>query len=129
MLSHVAIFLVAYIGIEDAGTGWLAIDGTTCECVLVVWMMNQENAGGVDPAAQFVSRISQPGRLAIYFASCLGISTLVYVVLGSFVAMRRAVTASRRASTWASTSPLRYRCPDLETTTGNHAVYLTILSF
>ena len=51
-------------------------------------MMNQKkHAGGVDPAAQFVSRISQPGRLAIYFASCLGISTLVYVVLGSFVAI------------------------------------------
>jgi hypothetical protein len=89
VLSHVAIFLVAYIGIEDADTGWLAINvWHNLQYVLVVWMMNQKKyAGGIDPAAQFLSRISQPGRLAIYFASCLAISTLVYVVLGSFVAI------------------------------------------
>jgi hypothetical protein len=89
VLSHVAIFLVAYIAIEDADTGWLAINvWHNLQYVAVVWMMNQKKyAGGIDPAAQFLSRISQPGRIAIYFASCLGISTLVYVVLGSFVAI------------------------------------------
>jgi hypothetical protein len=89
VLSHVAIFLVAYIGIEDADSGWLAINvWHNLQYVLVVWMMNQKKyAGGVDPAAQFLSRISQPGRIAIYFASCLAVSTVVYVVLGSFVAL------------------------------------------
>ena len=87
VLSHVAIFLVAYVGIEDANTGWLAINvWHNLQYVLVVWMMNQKKyAGGIDPAAQFISRISQPGRVAIYFLSCLAISTVVYVVLGSFV--------------------------------------------
>jgi len=89
VLSHVAIFLVAYVGIEDANTGWLAINvWHNLQYVLVVWMMNQKKyAGGIDPAAQFISRISQPGRIAIYFLSCLAISTVVYVVLGSFVAV------------------------------------------
>jgi hypothetical protein len=33
-----------------------------------------------------VSRISQPHRVAAYFTTCLVISTVVYVVLGQFVA-------------------------------------------
>jgi hypothetical protein len=89
VLSHVAIFLLAYVGIEDANTGWLAINvWHNLQYVLVVWMMNQKKyAGGVDPTARFISRISQPGRIAIYFLSCLAISTVVYVILGSFVAI------------------------------------------
>ncbi len=89
VLSHVAIFLVAYVGIEDANTGWLAINvWHNLQYVLVVWMMNQKKyASGIDPAARFISRISQPGRVAIYFLSCLAISTGVYAVLGSVVAV------------------------------------------
>ena len=89
VLSHVAIFLVAYVGIEDANTGWLAINvWHNLQYVLVVWMTNVKRfAGGIDPEARFLSRISQPGRIAIYFLSCLAISTVVYVVLGSFVAV------------------------------------------
>ena len=66
VLSHVAIFLVAYIAIEDVNTGWLAINvWHNFQYVLVVWMMNTKKyAGGIDPAARFLSRISQPGRIA-----------------------------------------------------------------
>jgi hypothetical protein len=89
VLSHVAIFLVAYIAIEDVNTGWLAINvWHNLQYVLVVWMMNQKKyAGGIDPAARFLSRISQPGRIAVYFLSCVAISTVVYVVLATFVAV------------------------------------------
>jgi hypothetical protein len=87
VLSHVAIFLVAYVAIEDANTGWLAINvWHNFQYVLVVWMMNTKKyAGGVDPAARFLSRISQPGRIVSYFLSCLAISTLIYLVLGRMV--------------------------------------------
>ena len=87
MLSHVAIFLVAYIAIEDANAGWLAINvWHNFQYVLVVWMMNAKRyAGGVDSAASFISRISQPGRHATYFVSCLAISTVIYLVLGRLV--------------------------------------------
>jgi hypothetical protein len=84
VLSHVAIFLVAYIAIEDANTGWLAINvWHNLQYVLVVWMMNQKKyADGVDPAASFLARISQPGRAAAYFFSCVAISTAIYLFLG-----------------------------------------------
>jgi hypothetical protein len=89
VLSHVGIFLVAYVAIDDVNTGWLAINvWHNLQYVLVVWMMNQKKyAGGVDPGARFLSRISQPGRIATYFLSCIAISTVVYVVLGGFVAV------------------------------------------
>jgi hypothetical protein len=84
VLSYVAIFLVGYIGIEDVNIGWLAINvWHNFQYGMVVWMMNPKHAADVDPAAQFLSRISQPGRIAIYVTSCLAISTVVYVALGS----------------------------------------------
>lgn len=88
VLSHIAIFLVAYIAIEDANTGWLAINvWHNFQYVMVVWMMNAKKyAGGIDPAARFLSRISQPRRVITYFLSCIAISTVIYVSLGSAVA-------------------------------------------
>jgi len=87
VLSHIAIFLVAYVAIEDGNTGWLAINvWHNFQYVLVVWMMNTKKyANGIDPAARFLSRISQPGRLATYFVSCIAISTVVYLSLSSVV--------------------------------------------
>jgi hypothetical protein len=87
VLSHVAIFLVAYVTIDDANTGWLAINvWHNLQYVIVVWMMNQKNYGGsVNSAATFISRISQPGRMAVYFLSCIAISTVIYLALGGFV--------------------------------------------
>ena len=85
VLSHIAIFLVAYIAIEDANAGWLAINvWHNFQYVLVVWMMNQKKHGAA-PAASFIARISQPGRAAAYFSSCVAISTVIYLVLGKLV--------------------------------------------
>jgi hypothetical protein len=86
VLSHIAIFLVGYLGIEDVNIGWLAINvWHNFQYGMVVWMMNQKHAANVDPAPQFLSPVSQPGRVAIYFAGCLALSAIVYVALGSFV--------------------------------------------
>jgi hypothetical protein len=84
--SHIAIFLVAYVLVDDVNTGWLAINvWHNFQYVLVVWMSNAKRyAGGVEPAARFISRISQPGRVALYFACCLSITTFVYLILGRF---------------------------------------------
>jgi hypothetical protein len=88
VLSHIAIFLVAYVAIEDANTGWLAINvWHNFQYVLVVWMMNAKKyASGIDPAARFLSRISQPGRIVTYFLSCIAISTVIYLGLGGAAA-------------------------------------------
>jgi hypothetical protein len=81
--SHIVIFLVAYVAMEDVNTGWLAINvWHNFQYVLVVWMSNAKRyAGGIDPAARFLSRLSQPGRVMKYFACCLAITTLVYAAI------------------------------------------------
>jgi hypothetical protein len=87
--SHIAIFLVAYIFIDDVNTGWLAINvWHNFQYVLVVWMSNARRyASGIDPAARFLSRLSQPGRVTMYFACCLSITTLIYAALDRFTVL------------------------------------------
>lgn len=86
VVSHVAIFLVAYVAIDDANAGWLAINvWHNFQYVLVVWMMNQKRHAGATDAATYIARISQPGRAAAYFLSCVGISTALYLLLGRVV--------------------------------------------
>jgi len=86
IVSHVTIFLTAYVVVDDVNVGWLAINvWHNFQYVLVVWMSNAKRyAGGIDPAARFLSRISQPGRVTMYFACCLAITTIVYVLLNRF---------------------------------------------
>jgi hypothetical protein len=83
IVSHLAIFLVAYVFVSDVNFGWLAINvWHNFQYVLVVWMSNARRyAGGIDPTARFLSRLSQPGRVTMYFACCLAITTLVYALL------------------------------------------------
>jgi hypothetical protein len=78
--SHVAIFQLAYVAIDDANVGWLAINvWHNCQYVMVVWMVNAKRyARGVDPSARLLSTISQPERAVAYFATCIGISTVIY---------------------------------------------------
>src|SRR5262245_2292456 len=84
--SHIAIFMMAYVVIPDVNAGWLCINvWHNFQYVLVVWMANAKRyAGGIDPTARLLSRISQPGRVVAYFATCLGITTLVYGLLYQF---------------------------------------------
>jgi hypothetical protein len=81
VLSHIAIFMTAYVVIDNTNAGWLAINiWHNFQYVLVVWMTNVKRfAGGVDPDARFLSRISQPRRLVSYFTWCIAISTVVYL--------------------------------------------------
>jgi hypothetical protein len=87
--SHIAIFLVAYILVDDVNTGWLAINvWHNFQYVLVVWMSNAKRyASGVDPSARFLSRLSQPGRVFRYFACCLAITTMVYAAIDRFTVL------------------------------------------
>jgi hypothetical protein len=87
--SHIAIFLVAYIFVNDVNAGWLAINvWHNLQYVLVVWMSNARRyATGVDPSARFLSRLSQPGRVTMYFACCLAITTIVYAAIDRFTVL------------------------------------------
>jgi hypothetical protein len=87
VLSHVAIFLIAYVAIENSDVGWLAINvWHNFQYVMVVWMMNtKRHAGSGEPATTFIARLSQPGRTARYFLCCISISTVIYLLLGRLV--------------------------------------------
>jgi hypothetical protein len=88
VLSHIAIFATAYVLVDDADTGWLAINvWHNLQYVMVVWMANARRyAAGVDPRARLLSTISQPRRVVAYFATCIAISTIVYAGLSQATA-------------------------------------------
>ncbi len=89
ILSHVAIFLVAYVFTPSADVGWLAINiWHNLQYVLVVWMVNVKRyAGRTDADEPLLSRISQPGRPVTYFMCCLAITTIVYIGINRFTAV------------------------------------------
>jgi hypothetical protein len=89
IVSHIVVFMMAYVVIDDANAGWLCINvWHNFQYVLVVWMANAKRyAGGLDSTARLLSKISQPGRVIAYFATCIGITTVVYVLLNQFTVL------------------------------------------
>jgi hypothetical protein len=83
MLSHLTIFAFGYLVLENLDYGWLTINiWHNAQYILLVWMYNNNRfKGGVDPRHRFLSSISQPRRVFIYFVVCLGISTAFYMGL------------------------------------------------
>ncbi|WP_171098657.1 MULTISPECIES: hypothetical protein [unclassified Ruegeria] len=80
MLSHFAIFYLAYVGTSDITIGWLMINiWHNAQYILFVWMFNVKRfKDGVDPDAKFLSYISQPQRLWLYLLTCIVITGVVY---------------------------------------------------
>jgi hypothetical protein len=90
MLSHFAVFAVAYLLIEDITYGWLVINiWHNAQYVLFVWLFNTRRfKGGIDPDARFLSYISQPGRFWLYMTVCVFITGVIYwAVLGTLDAL------------------------------------------
>jgi hypothetical protein len=83
MLSHLAIFAVGYLIVDDISHGWLTINiWHNAQYILLVWMYNNNRfKNGVDPSHKFLSSISQTGRTIPYFVVCLAISTAIYLSL------------------------------------------------
>lgn len=83
MLSHLAIFAIGYLLVDDISYGWLAINvWHNGQYILLVWMYNNNRfKGGIDPRHRFLSSLSQRNRMASYFLVCLGISTVFYMAL------------------------------------------------
>ena len=88
VLSHFAVYYVAYIHIENFSYGWLAINiWHNAQYVLFVWLYNNRRFNGKPSDDQKVlSTISQNGRIVLYLASCLTLSTLFYFLIETFVA-------------------------------------------
>jgi hypothetical protein len=89
MATHFLIFGTAYIFIDDITYGWLVINiWHNAQYVVFVWMFNTNRfRNGVDPKAPFLSRISQPQKVWLYFGICFAISTVVYATLQNTAAL------------------------------------------
>jgi hypothetical protein len=80
MASHITIFAIGYLVIEDVTYGWLVINvWHNAQYVLFVWLFNTNRfRGGAKEKAPFLSAISQAKNWWRYFAVCLAITTLIY---------------------------------------------------
>ncbi|MBI2835821.1 MAG: hypothetical protein HYX76_15480 [Acidobacteria bacterium] len=91
MLSHVAIFLGAYILIEDINHGWLAINlWHNVQYIAYVWVFNNTRfKDGISAEHRFLSSLSQRSHLWRYMVVCLIVSvafTLSIIGVLAFVA-------------------------------------------
>jgi hypothetical protein len=85
VLSHVAIFYVGYVVIDDVTAGWLVANvWHNAQYILFVWWFNNRRfEGRSQPQARFLSLISQRRNIVLYVGVCLAISTLIYTAIAS----------------------------------------------
>ncbi len=85
VVSHFAIYAFAYVFVEEINYGWLIINiWHNAQYILFVWLFNNRRfKGQVDRQHVFLSTISQNGRFALYFVTCLTLSTVVYFLVDS----------------------------------------------
>jgi hypothetical protein len=85
--SHHAVFFTGYLAIDDATHGWLVVNlWHNLQYLLFVWLYHARRfQGGIDAQAPLLSRLSRPGNGALYFATCLALSTAIYALLQSAV--------------------------------------------
>jgi hypothetical protein len=85
VLSHVGIFYVGYIAIEDVTIGWLVANiWHNAQYILFVWLFNNRRfEDRRQPQAWLLSLISQRRNIFLYVGVCLVISSLVYSVIVS----------------------------------------------
>ncbi len=86
MSSHVSMFAIGYLVIDDVSLGWLLINiWHNAQYILFVWMFNTRRfEGGVDEKARFLSYLSQPKHWWLYFGVCLALSTVLYKGIETF---------------------------------------------
>jgi hypothetical protein len=83
LCSHVLIFGVGYLAIDNINHGWLVLTiWHNCQYIMTVWMFNNNRFKGVaDQKHRFLSSISQRNRVFTYLAVCLLLSTVTYGLL------------------------------------------------
>lgn len=81
--SHLLIFGIGYLAVEDINHGWLVLTvWHNCQYILTVWMFNNNRfKNGVDSRHRFLSSISQRNKFVTYVAVCLLMSTVLYSAL------------------------------------------------
>ncbi len=102
VLSHTIIFVTGNILIPDINHGWLVVNiWHNLQYILLVWMFNNNRfKTGIDARHRLLSSISQPQKVTLYFAVCLGISTATYLALSLIL------TKASSAFAFAAAAPL-----------------------
>jgi hypothetical protein len=90
MLSHFGIFLAGYVLIKNIDHGWLVLNiWHNAQYVLFVWLYNNNRfKDKVTETHWFLSVLSQRKNMVLYFATCIAISTALYLGL------RQAITSA-----------------------------------
>lgn len=80
MSSHIAVFAIGYLIIDDITLGWLVLNiWHNAQYILFVWMFNTNRfKGGVEDQSRFLSYLSQPKHWWLYFGVCIALSTVLY---------------------------------------------------
>ena len=80
MYTHILIFTVGYVLIDDIDRGWLVVNiWHNAQYLFFVWHFNNKRFGErIDPQRRFISRLSQRKNVLWYVFTCLMISTAVY---------------------------------------------------
>lgn len=81
MISHFAVFAIAYIIIPDLTLGWLVVNiWHNGQYIMFVWMFNTRRfRDGVDPRARFLSFISQPRNLWLYLGFSMAFTAVMFL--------------------------------------------------
>ena len=85
LLSHYAIYLVAYVLIKDMTIGWIAINiWHNTQYIVFVWLFNTNKyKSGVDREQPIISWLSQARHWPLYFMVCLIVTSAIYGVADS----------------------------------------------
>ncbi len=83
LLSHQIVFLTGYVLIADITAGWLVLNvWHNLQYIMFVWWFNNKRfQGNIDPRAKFLSTLCQKEHVIGYLVFCLGVSTVVYLML------------------------------------------------
>lgn len=96
LCSHLLIFGVGYLAIDNINQGWLVLTvWHNMQYIFTVWMFNNNRfKNQVHPEHRFLSSISQRNRIFTYLAVCLTISTVMYSVLQFSLSWLAVITAT-----------------------------------
>lgn len=87
LVTHLLVFSVGYVVIEDLSTGWLALNvWHNAQYLLFVWLYNNNRfRAGVDSRATLLSYLSQARHAWLYVMMCLGLSTTLLLGIRGLV--------------------------------------------
>jgi len=83
LLSHIVVFAVAYIVLDDINHGWLTVSvWHSAQYLLFVWMYQRNHFNGaLDVRRPVLSQISQPGRGLLFYGAVILASTVTFLLL------------------------------------------------